>query len=188
MSGSLWGSPPRMRGKVGRNPHIVGERGITPAYAGKRHTGGTTCFCRKDHPRVCGEKAFGRASPRGRGGSPPRMRGKGKKTKSIRPRIGITPAYAGKSPLETGCCIVVGDHPRVCGERSRSAGTAGRITGSPPRMRGKVVRLWAAWPLCGITPAYAGKSHFGAVLVVPGEDHPRVCGEKFFDYLMKGMI
>ena len=54
-SGTLRGSPPRVRGKRGYmdpDPHRVG---ITPACAGK-----TLClaphFCfRRDHPRVCGE-------------------------------------------------------------------------------------------------------------------------------------
>ena len=29
-----------------------------------------------------------------------------------------------------------------------------------------------------ITPAYAGKSGAGAILMIGGEDHPRLCGEK----------
>ena len=31
------GSPPRMRGRVARDSKAVEKRGITPAYAGKRH-------------------------------------------------------------------------------------------------------------------------------------------------------
>ena len=50
------GSPPRMRGKglsAFRRSH---RKGITPAYAGKRHSAmHPETFCR-DHPRVCGEK------------------------------------------------------------------------------------------------------------------------------------
>ena len=50
------GSPPRMRGKGAGGQAAGQQRGITPAYAGKR-----TNLTRKesrgqDHPRVCGEK------------------------------------------------------------------------------------------------------------------------------------
>ena len=31
--------------------------------------------------------------------------------------VGITPAYAGKSALESYAAVAVGDHPRVCGEK-----------------------------------------------------------------------
>ena len=37
-----------------------------------------------------------------------------------------------------------------------------------------------AW---GITPAYAGKSRFRVLNVLPDGDHPRVCGEKSIAYL-----
>ena len=51
-------------------------------------------------------------------------------------------------------------------------------SGSPPRRRGKAdpSASWGAGS--GITPAWAGKSHLGAVLIVAGEDHPRMGGEK----------
>ena len=50
------GSPPRMRGKVGRFPDVPAVEGITPAYAGKSLLCLYSPPCYKDHPRVCGEK------------------------------------------------------------------------------------------------------------------------------------
>ena len=47
-------------------------------------------------------------------------------------------------------------------------------------MRGKVLPAAAALTVSGITPAYAGKSQPGTVIDVQCEDHPRLCGEKFF--------
>ena len=47
------GSPPRMRGKGHPMHPGPAYTGITPAYAGKRHTHTHT----QDHPRVCGEKS-----------------------------------------------------------------------------------------------------------------------------------
>ena len=54
--GSLWGSPPRVRGKVANPNTIERRRGITPACAGKSQL--VKAFQRRswDHPRVCGEK------------------------------------------------------------------------------------------------------------------------------------
>ena len=51
------GSPPRGRGKVGRNVCRVVLNGITPAWAGKRVYAELQGRVLEDHPRVGGEKA-----------------------------------------------------------------------------------------------------------------------------------
>ena len=51
-------------------------------------------------------------------------------------------------------------------------------SGSPPRMRGKVVERIHSLVLRGITPAYAGKSQIPEMHASRTRDHPRVCGEK----------
>ena len=76
------GSPPRMRGK----DCIVHREG---AGIG-------------DHPRVCGEKYSPADIQTINGGSPPRMRGKELTPVLVAPALGITPAYAGKSPWTLG--------------------------------------------------------------------------------------
>ena len=106
------------------------------------------------------------------------MRGKVKDYNRLYSEVRITPAYAGKSLV---CVIVRGlsrDHPRVCGEKQSETLTNARRTGSPPRMRGKVVVHSCVVAYLGITPAYAGKSIQYHVIVRPCWDHPRVCGEK----------
>ena len=73
-------------------------RRITPACAGKRgtdrHAGGNG----RDHPRVCGEKIQTEKNIILKGGSPPRVRGKGIVVTVDGTVIRITPACAGKSP------------------------------------------------------------------------------------------
>ena len=69
----------------------------------------------------------------------------------------ITPAYAGKSSTRLLYVLSEKDHPRLCGEKSVSLADSILITGSPPPMRGKVVRLFNNCECLGITPAYAGK-------------------------------
>ena len=72
----------------------------------------------------------------------------------------------------------VGDHPRLCGEKTFHAINRQIATGSPPPMRGKVrsdvLLLW----IPRITPAYAGKSHRQTDRRCILQDHPRLCGEK----------
>ena len=93
------GSPPRMRGK--------GMRYCPPRPRWW------------DHPRVCGEKYCSLPGEAGQSGSPPRMRGKVLLTARWSRSMGITPAYAGKSPGR--CCLLSAaqDHPRVCGEKTK---------------------------------------------------------------------
>ena len=52
-------------------------------------------------------------------GSPPRMRGKGCYMQELSGETGITPAYAGKSALRLTAKDPSGDHPRMCGEKSK---------------------------------------------------------------------
>ena len=86
-----------MRGKVSLVNVSSVNMGITPAYAGKRRKLRRTAPRSEDHPRVCGEKARNRYDSATYKGSPPRMRGKEVGLGVRTPRIGITPAYAGKS-------------------------------------------------------------------------------------------
>ena len=172
------GSPPRMRGKVERLGVLRNTFGITPAYAGKSKMKFFDNSRSKDHPRVCGEKLLMFYTSHSVMGSPPRMRGKVLYQLLRMGYAGITPAYAGKSGQERFSRPRDGDHPRVCGEKRLWLKSTTPISGSPPRMRGKVHVPCGGHRQTGITPAYAGKS-FGDFPdeVVPG-DHPRVCGEK----------
>ena len=64
---------------------------------GKARISGTACEACRDHPRLCGEKFSARIFKYLSMGSPPPMRGKGKKETRSFKTAGITPAYAGKS-------------------------------------------------------------------------------------------
>ena len=172
------GSPPRMRGK-GKNTHRTGRTArITPAYAGKRSQGVAALQLGWDHPRVCGEKPHLTPAIDRSKGSPPRMRGKAVPAALPDVTHGITPAYAGKSQSYRQPCSAMWDHPRVCGEKSKPKPGKDRRMESPPRVRGKGVRLPPLHVPAGITPAYAGKRLQNDKGNIYGRDHPRVCGEK----------
>ena len=120
-------SPPRMRGKVSTTLQGDIIEGITPAYAGKRSQDVAELQSGWDHPRVCGEKMCCTAIAFRSSGLPPRMRGKEQAAVQMGVRLGITPAYAGKSVCNIPCANWQGDHPRVCGEKRT---TAGRSSGA----------------------------------------------------------
>ena len=132
------GSPPRMRGKGVVDVLVSEPLGITPACAGKSSLMLLWSGPLRDHPRVCGEKAYSRVIIGSLWGSPPRMRGKAVHHKHRHSPGRITPACAGKrekTPLGSGASW---DHPRVCEEKVMSAIALWYAVGSPPHVRGKV--------------------------------------------------
>ena len=66
----------------------------------------------------------------------------------------------------------------MCGEKLITAQVRANQRGSPPRVRGKVLRSGSSTPAPWITPACAGKSGLEVGLTKTRKDHPRVCGEK----------
>ena len=89
-----------MRGKAPYYAALTLHIRITPAYAGKSIPPDLPQPARQDHPRLCGEKCGGQVAIDNKTGSPPPMRGKALELNGASELIGITPAYAGKSPLQ----------------------------------------------------------------------------------------
>ena len=113
---------------------------ITPAHAGKRQKKTIWRRTSRDHPRACGEKHFFIACYTAQTGSPPRMRGKARCGKLADLYTRITPAHAGKRGGKRNPNPEWRDHPRACGEKFRPLWIETLAVGSPPRMRGKVIR------------------------------------------------
>ena len=106
-----------MRGNAKQIQPTAGYQGITPAYAGKRWFHEEFQPSPWDHPRICGEKQAAVIRMTTPKGSPPHMRGKGRPVAIQTRTTGITPAYAGKSYTVVNKAGILGDHPRVCGEK-----------------------------------------------------------------------
>ena len=66
----------------------------------------------------------------------------------------------------------------MCGEKYLNMMNEQREKGSPPRVRGKVIKIDGYQIALGITPACAGKSGLEIKIWMTQWDHPRVCGEK----------
>ena len=106
------------------------------------------------------------------------MRGKVQRQRMHARARRITPAYAGKRRACWWTHRRTRDHPRVCGEKSKTKDTAAYTPGSPPHVRGKAGRLRGLQAGEGITPACAGKSTLRRYRIKKQRDHPRMCGEK----------
>ena len=106
------------------------------------------------------------------------MRGKGHDIVSRLCCVRITPACAGKRPLNICWRRQKRDHPRVCGEKAAYLRAVWVPKGSPPHVRGKVASIHTLTPCRGITPACAGKRASHSETLCHTRDHPRMCGEK----------
>ncbi len=178
MLSDLMGSPPRRRGKDAVQRHATCGVGITPAWAGKSPRYDRTQSEYRDHPRMGGEKLLAMKSRATFWGSPPRRRGKVWVKPVIGRRRGITPAWAGKRRDRQRQGSPLWDHPRVGGEKITSSCVPASRSGSPPRGRGKELRLVDHGLQHRITPAWAGKSFAVSSSARCARDHPRMGGEK----------
>ena len=151
------GSPPHVRGKAPPGVDISQNTRITPACAGKRVTIYLVATPNWDHPRMCGEKKHSLITSKLIMGSPPHVRGKDTLFEMFPLCCGITPACAGKSFTADGRVRAKQDHPRMCGEKYRQPLKYVLSSGSPPHVRGKVIKFIWNHLTERITPACAGK-------------------------------
>ena len=110
-------------------------------------------------------------------GSPPHARGRRRAAHAKKAGKRITPACAGKTPVQSTVLSNNWDHPRMRGEDVKFVDSLKKLPGSPPHARGRRLRLCARRRRRGITPACAGKTRCEALLGERISDHPRMRGE-----------
>ena len=110
-------------------------------------------------------------------GSPPHARGRYSLAPAVEIPIRITPACAGKTPVEYFGLEVVRDHPRMRGEDHARRRIRVPGVGSPPHARGRLHLNSRRIVVQGITPACAGKTRPQPCQVCEFRDHPRMRGE-----------
>ena len=101
------------------NNYDVFGVGITPACAGKSALALLQSGQLQDHPRMCGEKRPETLLRSTSMGSPPHVRGKALRVSVAASTARITPACAGKRPIFSKKEGARGDHPRMCGEKTK---------------------------------------------------------------------
>ena len=166
-----------MRGKPIHIEREARRIRITPARAGKTSSLPKHDIINGDHPRACGEnlKSFTHSSATV--GSPPRVRGKLDMYKNFSSAPRITPARAGKTSGGLKREVERKDHPRACGENHTGHPVPSCLSGSPPRVRGKLRDTEQPGTRTRITPARAGKTVYKNESTAYKKDHPRACGE-----------
>ena len=166
-----------MRGPLTEGLGYPSPLRITPAYAGTTSTMPLTSVIVRDHPRLCGDHHDHPCVTQPKRGSPPLMRGPPADYQSEGADSGITPAYAGTTVSTSPLLFRWLDHPRLCGDHILS--TVGFIggLGSPPLMRGPLLRLIQVPRTVRITPAYAGTTRIMTLRLPNLWDHPRLCGD-----------
>ena len=157
-----------MRGTPRQGHRDRHEGRIIPAHAGNTLAKRTTSApnAARDHPRACGEHTLMLELAQTYTGSSPRMRGTPMGTCSYLLITGIIPAHAGNTTTMYPWNLILGDHPRACGEH--------------------FFRAIIDVEIRGIIPAHAGNTCLPVSPAASSWDHPRACGEhKLLTSLLK---
>ena len=88
----------------------------------------------------------------------------------------IIPARAGQTRCRSGNILYPPDHPRACGANLASRRFHNGLSGSSPRVRGKLKGVFAGAGTLRIIPARAGQTRSMSPHSSPYPDHPRACG------------
>ena len=174
----LGGSSPRVRGKHHRRRRDPHRWRLIPACAGKTGPAPVACSAARAHPRVCGENFLSWAPRTALMGSSPRVRGKPGQVLHGGAHVRLIPACAGKTGLRSALRKPARAHPRVCGENETAGPFSQQVTGSSPRVRGKLASHRVGVESPGLIPACAGKT-WGSRPTTPKESgsSPRVRGK-----------
>ena len=132
----------------------------TPAYAGKTRRRRPSEARARKHPRLRGEDLTPGGSGRRPRETPPLTRGRRSSVRTLGPRRGNTPAYAGKTRPGPDYVWDPSKHPRLRGEDHGDG-------------RESIESL-------GNTPAYAGKTIVSPLSSPVHQKHPRLRGEDLF--------
>ena len=138
------GSSPRVRG----TDQLITDRDKThrfiPACAGNSRGNNGPRERRSVHPRVCGEQRCELSDSHRKYGSSPRVRGTGPIFFAREQSLRFIPACAGNRSPYRARQSQQPVHPRVCGEQAFLKSAEISRSGSSPRVRGTVYRLWSA--------------------------------------------
>ena len=91
----------------------------------------------------------------------------------------IIPAHAGQTTGSPATRSSRPDHPRACGANLLSNIKSNYVTGSSPRMRGKLSGCYGNNARQRIIPAHAGQTFGRPRACSRLSDHPRACGANF---------
>ena len=121
-------------------------------------------------------------------GSSPRMRGKLVGHLSFLLDERIIPAHAGQTTCSEPTNGRRPDHPRACGANCGTLPIALAMSGSSPRMRGKLLLIEPEYLASRIIPAHAGQTVIVFCSVFFIADHPRACGANLITQFVRSSL
>ena len=174
--GTRLGSPPRVRSRLLVLLRVAVLRRITSACAEQTSPVSRGELKMWDHLRVCGADAAEARRLKTLVGSPPRVRSRLDGVRHGVLDAGITSACAEQTNTRTVCTLIPRDHLRVCGA-DRSGTVAPQLaSGSPPRVRSRLIDSVLNGIKDGITSACAEQTIWSKSKGMVSWDHLRVCG------------
>ena len=153
---TIVGSSPRVRGTERERLRSLGCLRFIPARAGNSPSPRPLRARTPVHPRACGEQPSTHGSVCHAFGSSPRVRGTGGEPGPLDRVERFIPARAGNSASPRPLRARTPVHPRACGEQAASRHSKEQYTGSSPRVRGTVERLFHDLSDHRFIPARAG--------------------------------
>ncbi len=132
------GRPPRVRGRPARPSPGRSRWGETPARAGTTGRDGGWTGRPTGDPRACGDDYEAAVERAVAGGRPPRVRGRPPSDGRRSTRGRETPARAGTTVAAGARQARREGDPRACGDDTDDLRIEDRVTGRPPRVRGRL--------------------------------------------------
>ena len=172
------GSSPHTRGTRPSGGPPPGRKRFIPAYAGNAPEGRPHCPASSVHPRIRGERGFGKDAVFYAYGSSPHTRGTPHPDAKCRPPLRFIPAYAGNATTRLPVSRPRSVHPRIRGERQFVMTPVSTSIGSSPHTRGTLSSSRQSSHHCRFIPAYAGNARRTPSLRRRATVHPRIRGER----------
>ena len=173
-------TPPLTRGRLLAALMAREADGNTPAYAGKTLHIPLSPYRTRKHPRLRGEDLQANNVCVTGQETPPLTRGRRKRLKTFKRKIGNTPAYAGKTGTTSMVKMGYRKHPRLRGEDLPDQARSRGHVETPPLTRGRLYVGAFARGVYRNTPAYAGKTAPLFESPRDGQKHPRLRGEDYW--------
>ena len=170
------GSSPRVRGRLRANGEGWETEGLIPAGAGQTTEQWFRSLTLWAHPRGCGADEVCPPQLVPGAGSSPRVRGRQCGNSAGPAPVGLIPAGAGQTLVNTVFAVSPRAHPRGCGADTRRETVCPRYAGSSPRVRGRPNLLEFDGDAIGLIPAGAGQTPSAKRAGERARAHPRGCG------------
>ena len=176
-SGDCLGSPPRMWGRPARGENHDWMYRFTPTHVGTTPSTARACRCRTVHPHACGDDSRLQTPSRLAYGSPPRMWGRLLQEDQIEHPLRFTPTHVGTTSHAISPTKQTTVHPHACGDDLVDVQGASGVSGSPPRMWGRLGRSDPQSVAVRFTPTHVGTTGMLIRLADTTSVHPHACGD-----------